>query len=161
MKMYRPHSYYQTAEQLHSKTMGPVLTLGGRWGSDRGWVLGDSGSSLWAGDTLRSSLIPFCRFPDLLLLTCPKIIPLRLSSSKAQWDISASARWQGTPVRWGPRFPTCYTLHALELSVMCFEDPCPGSIILISWEASGLGTLSSTFLETLHLIVRPINKVKP
>lgn len=66
MKMYRPHSYYQTAEQLHSKTMGPVLTLGGRWGSDRGWVLGDSGSSLWAGDTLRSSLIPFCRFPDLL-----------------------------------------------------------------------------------------------
>lgn len=66
MKMYRPQSYYQTAEQLHSKTMGPVLTLGSRWGADRGWVLGDSGSSLWAGDTLRSSLIPFCRFPDLL-----------------------------------------------------------------------------------------------
>jgi hypothetical protein len=41
MKMYRPHFYYRIAEQLHSKTMGPVMAPGGRQGSDRGWVLGD------------------------------------------------------------------------------------------------------------------------
>lgn len=134
-----------------------VQTEAGSWGI--------AGSSLWAGNTLRSSLIPSCRFPNLLTPTYPKIIPLLLSSSRAQWDISASAGWgpspQRTPVRWSPQFPTCCALHVLELSVMCTHDPCTGSIILIPWEASGLGTLSSTFLETLHLIVRPINKAKP
>lgn len=34
MKMYRQYFYYQIAEQLLSKTMGPVMTPGGRQGSD-------------------------------------------------------------------------------------------------------------------------------
>lgn len=41
MKMYRSHFYYQITEQLHSKTMGPMMAPGGRQGSDRGWVSGD------------------------------------------------------------------------------------------------------------------------
>lgn len=132
MKMYRPHSYYQTTEQLHSKTMGPVLTLGGRWGSDRGWVLGDSGSSLWAGDTLRSSLIPFCRFPDLLTPNLSQDHSFALVQFQGSVGHFCISRVTENSCRVRPRFPTCYTLHALELSVMCSEDPCPGSIILIS-----------------------------
>lgn len=52
MKMYRPNFYYQITEQLHGTTMGTVMTLGGRQGSGRGWVLGDCWSSPRAGRLL-------------------------------------------------------------------------------------------------------------
>lgn len=70
-----------------------VQTEAGSWGT--------AGSHLWAGNTLRSSLMTSHRF--LILLTpnlsqqFPGEFPLLLSSSKAQWDISASAG-----LHWGP-----------------------------------------------------------
>lgn len=66
MKMYRPNFYFQITEQLQGTTMGNVMTLGGRQGSGRGWVLGDCCSSPWAGETFRSSLIPFLSLPGLV-----------------------------------------------------------------------------------------------
>lgn len=66
MKMYRPNFYFQITEQLQGTTMGIVMTLGGRQGSDRGWDLGDCRSSPWAGETFKSSLFPFLSLPGLV-----------------------------------------------------------------------------------------------
>lgn len=86
MKMYRPYFYYQIAEQLLSKTMGPVMTHGGRQGSDRGWVL-DHWESLRAGSPLRSPLMPSRRLPNLILTYASSFqaLSLALISAKAQW----------------------------------------------------------------------------
>jgi hypothetical protein len=98
-----------------------VQTEAGSWGT--------AGSRLWAGNTLRSSLMPSHRF--LILLTpnlsqqFPGEFPLLLSSSKAHWDISASAglHWgpgpQRTPIRPGSQCPKCSTLHVCYNSQSC------------------------------------------
>ena len=66
MKMYRPNFYFQITEQLQGTTMGIVMTLGGRQGSGRGWVLGDCRSSPCAGETFKFSLFPFLSLPGLV-----------------------------------------------------------------------------------------------
>lgn len=66
MKMYRLHFYYQVTEQLHSKTIGPVMTPVVDRVQTKAGSSGIAGSRLWDANTLRSSLMPSGTSPNLL-----------------------------------------------------------------------------------------------